>query len=74
MSGLLDDIPITNPERDKTWDAMIKRKDARRLMIEDFNFPLDGSYHVWCIAWNKAWDAGFRAGWEAREDHEESKG
>ena len=74
MSGLLDDIPITNRERDRAWEAMIKRKDAHRLIIEDFDFPFGGSYHVWCIAWNKAWDSGFKAGWEAREEHEESKG
>jgi hypothetical protein len=31
---------------------------------EDFKFPLDGSYDIWCIAWAKAWDAGFKAGKE----------
>lgn len=63
---MLDDVPITNAERDKAWAAFIKRKDVKAMMRnkEDFKFPLDGSYDLWCIAWAKAWDAGFKAGWE----------
>lgn len=63
---MLDDVPITNAERDKAWAAFIKRKDVKAMMRskEDFKFPLDGSYELWCIAWAKAWDAGFQAGWE----------
>lgn len=63
---MLDDVPITNAERDKAWAAFIKRKDVKAMMKskEDFKFPLDGSYDLWCIAWAKAWDAGFKAGWE----------
>ena len=63
---MLDDVPITNAERDKAWAAFIKRKDVKAMMRskEDFKFPLDGSYELWCIAWAKAWDAGFKTGWE----------
>ena len=67
--GLFDDVPITSPERDKAWAAFIKRKDVKAMMKgkKDFKFPLDGSYHLWCIAWNKAWDKGFEAAW--KESH-----
>lgn len=63
---MLDNVPITNTERDKAWAAFIKRKDVKAMMRSkgDFEFPLDGSYDLWCIAWAKAWDAGFQAGWE----------
>jgi hypothetical protein len=63
---MLDDIPISNPERDKAWEAWIKRKDVKALMKgkEDFKFPLDGSYDLWCVAWAKAWEAGFEAAME----------
>jgi hypothetical protein len=63
---MFDDIAISNPARDKAWEAWIKRKDVKALMKgkEDFKFPLDGSYDIWCIAWAKAWDAGFKAGKE----------
>ncbi len=66
---MIDDVPITNAERDKAWAAFIKRKDVKTMMRnkEDFKFPLDGSYELWCIAWAKAWDAGFKAGWERSE-------
>lgn len=67
--GLFDDVPIVNPERDKAWAALIKRKDMKALMkdSENFKFPLDGSYDLWCIAWSKAWDAGFAAGYDKEE-------
>ena len=63
---MIDDVPITNAARDKAWAAFIKRKDVKAMMRgkEDFKFPLDGSYDLWCIAWAKAWDAGFKVGWE----------
>lgn len=63
---MIDDVPITNAERDKAWAAFIKRKDVKAMMKDkkEFKFPLDGSYDLWCIAWAKAWDAGFKAGWE----------
>jgi hypothetical protein len=62
----LDNIPIKNPDRDKAWEAFIKRKDVKAFMKgkADFKFPLDGSYELWCIAWNKAWNAGFNAAHE----------
>lgn len=65
--GLFDDTLLINPERDKAWEAFIKRKDVKRLMQgkEDFKFPLDGSYDLWCLCWAKAWEAGFKAGWES---------
>ena len=31
---------------------------------EDFKFPLDGSYDLWCIAWEKAWHKGFETAWK----------
>lgn len=66
---MFDDIPIRNPERDKAWKAWIKRKDVKALMKgkEDFKFPLDGSYDIWCVAWSKAWDAGFKAAREGKK-------
>jgi len=53
----LNNIPIQNKERDKAWEAFIKRKDVKAFMKEnsDFKFPLNGSYEMWCIAWDKAW-------------------
>lgn len=69
-NGLFDNVPIANPERDKAWELFIKRKDAKALMrgSEDFKFPLDGSYDLWCIAWNMAWDEGFSQGWNAAQE------
>jgi len=65
--GLFDDVPMTNTARDKAWEKFIKRKDVKALMKgkEDFKFPLDGSYDLWCIAWAAAWDAGFSDGYDA---------
>ena len=59
--GLFDDVPINDLERDKAWEAFIKRKDVKAMMKgkEDFKFPLDGAYDLWCIAWEKAWLRGF---------------
>ena len=73
--GLFDDAPLINLERDKAWEAFIKRKDVRRLMQgkEDFKFPLDGSYDLWCLCWAKAWDAGVKAGWESHEEFKKVK-
>ena len=66
---MLDDILIHNAERDKAWQSFIKRKDVKALMKgkEDFKFPLDGSYDIWCVAWSKAWDAGFKAAREGKK-------
>ena len=60
----LDNIPINNRARDKAWEAFIKRKDVKTYMKDktEFRFPLNGSYEIWCIAWDKAWTAGFNAG------------
>lgn len=62
-----DDIPVQNKARDKAWEAFIKRKDVRAFMngMSDLDFPLDGSYQLWCMAWEKAWDAGFKDGWDS---------
>ena len=62
---MLDDTPIHNPKRDKAWEAFIKRKDVKALMKgkESFKFPLDGSYDLWCVAWETAWGAGFVQGY-----------
>jgi len=66
---MFDDIPIKNPERDKAWGAFIKRKDVKALMRgkEDFKFPLDGSYELWCVCWAKAWDEGFKQGMKSHD-------
>ena len=60
--GLFDDVPMLNKERDQAWEKFIKRKDVKAMMKskEDFKFPMDGSYELWCIAWEFAWDAGWR--------------
>jgi len=34
---------------------------------KDFKFPLDGSYDLWCIAWEKAWADGFIEGWKEKK-------
>ena len=62
--GLFDDVPLCNKERDKAWEAFIKRKDAQNLFSEKgFEFPVNpGYYDLWCICWAKAWDKGFHAG------------
>jgi len=64
----LDNIPINNPDRDKAWEAFIKRKDVKAFMKgkSEFKFPLDGSYELWCVAWDKAWKGGFKSGYEER--------
>ena len=74
--GLFDDVPLVNPDRDKAWGAFIKRKDVKAMMKhkEEFPFPIDGSYDLWCIAWEKAWREGFYEGWkEAGGKTHESK-
>jgi hypothetical protein len=65
---MLDNVPITNPERDKAWGNFIKRKTVKAFMADraDFRFPLDGSYELWCVAWEKAWAEGFKAGYEEK--------
>ena len=30
--GLFDDVPLVNPDRDKAWEAFIKRKDVKAMM------------------------------------------
>jgi hypothetical protein len=67
--GLFDDVPLVNPDRDKAWEAFIKQRDVKAMMKgkEDFKFPTDGSYELWCIAWEKAWHKGFEAGWKGKE-------
>jgi hypothetical protein len=63
---------MLNKERDQAWEKFIKRKDVKAMMKDkkDFKFPLDGSYELWCIAWGKAWDAGFQSGYNSEEkDH-----
>ena len=74
--GLWDDIPINNPARDKAWEAFIKRKDVKAHMkdVDDFKFPLGrGFYDLWCLAWHRAWDAGFFDGYEAGIKAEKEK-
>ena len=67
--GLFDDVPLVNPDRDKAWEAFIKRRDVKAMMKgkKDFKFPLDGSYDLWCIAWEKAWHKGFETAWKEKD-------
>lgn len=63
--GIFDDVPLANKERDKAWEAFIKRKDVKAMFGREFGFPLDrGYYDLWCIVWAKAWDKGFHEGWK----------
>lgn len=65
--GLLDDIPLHNPARDKAWEAFIKRKDVKQMLggtydDEGFDFPLASQWHfLWCQAWQRAWEEGFKS-------------
>lgn len=63
--GLFDNVPLANKERDKAWEALIKRKDVAKMFSDtQFGFPLNGGfYDLWCICWAKAWDKGFHAGY-----------
>jgi hypothetical protein len=67
--GLFDDVPLMNRERDKSWEAFIKRKGVKAMFSEEgFGFPLNrGYYDLWCICWAKAWDKGFMAGFDKGE-------
>ena len=70
--GLFDDVPISNKERDKAWEAFIKRKDVKAMFTgvqaDSFGFPLNrGYYDLWCICWAKAWDKGFHDAWNKQE-------
>jgi len=67
---MLDDIAITNLERDKAWASFIRRKSVKAYMKDkkDFNFPLDGSYEVWCMAWEEALKLGFKSGYHERKE------
>jgi len=53
-TGLFDDVQISNPARDKAWEAFIKRKDVTGWAVDKEGFPLNGFYDVWCVAWSKA--------------------
>jgi len=67
--GLLDDIPIYNADRDKAWEAFIKRKDVKKLGVFDKGFPLYGGYYdLWCQAWDRAWKNGFNRGFKSGHD------
>lgn len=64
---LVIDTPLNDPTRDKTWEKYAKRKGVTaymRKVKKDFKFPLDGSYDVWCVAWENAWYRGYYAGLE----------
>ena len=68
--GMFDDVPLMNKARDKAWEAFTKRKNAATLFTndKDFEFPLNGGFYaMWCVCWAKAWDAGFKSGYEAKE-------
>lgn len=66
-----ENIPITNPARDRAWEAFIKRKDVNALFRQndEFKFPLSREfYDMWCLCWAKAWDAGFYDGYKTGEE------
>lgn len=67
--GLFDDIPISNPARDKSWESFIKRKDVKEFFEQqtpEFRFPLEGGwYELWCFCWARAWDAGWESGYDS---------
>lgn len=70
MTKLFDNVPITNPARDKAWEAFTKRKDVQAMFANsgEFKFPLSREYYdMWCLCWAKAWDAGFYEGYKAGE-------
>jgi hypothetical protein len=72
--GLFDDVPLANRERDRAFEAFIKRKDVKAMFSDGFPFPLNrGYYDFWCIVWAKAWDKGFHAGWEQRGKHDKER-
>lgn len=60
--------PIADPVREKAWDRFIRSPDGKNLSRHGFpkderglRFPLGGCYYeLWCIAWEFAWDAGWR--------------
>ncbi len=69
--GLFDNVPLANRERDRAFEAFIKRKDVKAMFSDGFPFPLNrGYYDFWCIVWAKAWDKGFKIGWEERGKHD----
>lgn len=72
--GLFDNVPLANRERDRAFEAFIKRKDVRLMFSDGSPFPRNrGYYDFWCIVWAKAWDKGFKIGWEQRGKHEKER-
>jgi hypothetical protein len=72
------DYPIADPDREKAWDKLIKSRQGKNLSRHGFpkdehgfRFPLGGCYHeLWCIAWEFAWDAGYRSRMEVESKSE----
>jgi hypothetical protein len=59
----LDDIPISDPARDKAWEKFIKRKDVKAYFQTEpkFKFPLErGWYELWCQAWERAYNQAIK--------------
>ena len=67
------DYKLLDLERTKAWEKFVKRKDVKRMMKakQDFKFPLDGSYAIWCDAWEKAWRIGFETGYKTKKKRDE---
>lgn len=70
----VDNIPLYNKDRDKAWEAFIKRKDVTEFFKDKdgaefkFKFPLEqGWYEVWCQCWEKAWDKGWDAAQQTKQ-------
>ncbi len=43
--GLFDDVPLANRERDRAFEAFIKRKDVKAMFSDGFPFPLNRGYY-----------------------------
>ena len=73
----VDNIPIYNKDRDKSWEAFIKRKDVKayfKNQDKDFRFPLErGWYELWCQCWEKAWDAGWDAAQQTNQYQDDTE-
>ena len=65
----LGSIPLINKERDKAWGRLARSKGAKRFFDSlgyDIKFPLGcGYYELFCLAWNNAWDDGFKQGFDS---------
>jgi hypothetical protein len=72
------DYPIADPDREKAWGKLIRSRQGKNLRDHGFpkdehgfRFPMGGCYYeLWCIAWEFAWDAGYRSRMEVESKSE----